>query len=488
VNAPVSIEKQSDEMQSAPLLPRPLAIKTFDGLQGGLLLRPWYDWCAVRAIVNWYFPLSRAWAAALESQGDLEIFNRILGTRFGNSVRMRAALEQTIVAARACSTNQQQWEEAFFGGGTWSEMDLVATEVERQILSKRLMFCRRSFLPWRGKFPKLQWSIQSPEELERRHGERLRRPDTAFDAPVLPDFEVSRMVCGQWDADSGYRQYWLRFPSLISANGSRAATDAGSDERNRAWAKVYEPEDGATDAPCLIFLHGIGMETDFWGEMTDPVNMLTKKGFRVIRPEAPWHGHRRSAGSFGGEPVIAQGPLGFVELFHASVCEVAQLTEWARRTGSSKVAVGGLSLGALTAQIVAAQARNWVAERQPDNLLLVTTSENMLDVALQGSMARLLDMPGRFDEAGWTELELTRWTPLLEPHGDPVMAPGRIVMQLGQSDDLTPYPGGVSLMQRWRVPDANVFHRKQGHFSASLGLYRDPSVLERLTEIMWHSD
>lgn len=459
-----------------------MVIKAFDGLQGNLLLRPWYDWCGVRAIVNWYFPLSRAWAAALEANGDLESFNRLLGTGFRNSGRMCSALVQTAQADQVYHERQQQWEDRFFGDISAPENELVAVEMQRQSASKHRMLCRKAFLPWRRKFPKLHWAVPRKEDVERHHGGRLLNPALAFEVPSVPVFEKSRGLNGAWEPAAPYRQYWLRFPSL--ASGEESAVMANEGEKGKGWAKVYEPETGGEGAPCLIFLHGIGMETDFWGEMADPVNMLTKQGFRVIRPEAPWHGHRRLRGRFGGEPAIAQGPLGFIELFHAWVTEVAQLIAWARENGSSQVAVGGLSLGALTAQLVATQARNWESGQRPDHLLLVTTSEDMLDIAMRGSMARLLEMPRHFAAAGWTESDLARWTPLLEPHGDPVMDAQRIVALLGQADDLTPVKGGESLLRRWEVPESNVFRRNQGHFSASLGLYRDSAVLKRLVEVM----
>ncbi|HEY9550001.1 MAG TPA: hypothetical protein VIR45_10915, partial [Kiloniellaceae bacterium] len=37
---------------------------------GGLVMRPWYDRLAVKVVAGWYLPLSRAWAAALESGAD----------------------------------------------------------------------------------------------------------------------------------------------------------------------------------------------------------------------------------------------------------------------------------------------------------------------------------------------------------------------------------------------------------------------------------
>lgn len=482
MNAPVSPNAKSPssnapEPTPAVKLPLPMMVTTFDGLQGRLLLRPWYDWVGVRAVVNWYFPLSRAWASALEADGDLLRYNDLLGRSFASSKWLDSALDQTCQADRAYQKAQQRWNALYFDDEAASDEELVSAEVTRQRASKTRMMCRKAFLPWRLRLPKLRWSIPGPDEVSDRHEARFRSESAAFKVPDDPVFEVSRKVQGDWGHNAVYRQHWLRFPSL-------SADVPGSESDERAWAKVYEPEGGADGAPCLIFLHGIGMETDFWGEMTDPVNMMTRKGFRVIRPEAPWHGHRRTKGFFGGEPAIAQGPMGFIELFHASVREVAQMIEWARRTGAPRVAVGGLSLGALTAQIVATQSRNWSEAQRPNDLLLVTTSEDMLDIALRGSMARLLEMPRRFAEAGWSEAELSRWTPLLEPHGDPVMPADRIAVLLGNADDLTPVKGGESLLRRWNVPENNVFRRNQGHFSASLGLYRDSAVLERLAAIM----
>ena len=161
------------------------------------------------------------------------------------------------------------------------------------------------------------------------------------------------------------------------------------------------------------------------------------------------------------------------------------LIEWARERGARSVAVGGLSLGALTAQSVATAARSWSKARRPDALLLVTTSEDMLKVTQNSSMASLLDVPKVMSSAGWSQTELARWMPLLEPHGDPVMAPDQIVVQLGQADDLTPYESGVSLVQRWRVPEENVFHRRrQGHYTTNLGLYRNRAALKRFVGVV----
>src|SRR3546814_2991848 len=80
---------------------------------------------------------------------------------------------------------------------------------------------------------------------------------------------------------------------------------------------------------------------------------------------------------FGGEPAMAQGPLGFLKLFAAWGAEVAVLIDWARRQGSGSVALGGVSLGALTSQLTAVAARDWPAELRPDALLLIASSQDL---------------------------------------------------------------------------------------------------------------
>ncbi len=62
------------------------------------------------------------------------------------------------------------------------------------------------------------------------------------------------------------------------------------------------------------------------------------EGIRVIRPEGPWHGRRRLPGTYGGEPVLARGPGGLLDYFHAHVIELGRLVAWARATRGGPVA------------------------------------------------------------------------------------------------------------------------------------------------------
>jgi hypothetical protein len=157
---------------------------------------------------------------------------------------------------------------------------------------------------------------------------------------------------------------------------------------------------------------------------------------------------------------------------------------WARGEGSARVAVGGISLGALTSQLCATVARQWPETCRPDTLFLIATSGDMLATALEGGLAKLLDLPEHLNAAGWTHESLTRLRPLLEPSDDPVMPAERIVMLLGTKDVVTPYAGGLELARRWGVPRANMFHRNRGHFSLSLALALDEPPLRRIRGLL----
>jgi hypothetical protein len=226
------------------------------------------------------------------------------------------------------------------------------------------------------------------------------------------------------------------------------------------------------------------MEPEFFRGHSALMDRLAGGGLRLIRPEAPWHGRRRPAGWYGGEPTIARGPLGMLDNFAAWVAEVGALVRWARETSRGPVAVGGISLGALTSQLVVTASRHWPEEARPDALLLVATSEAVLEAGSGSSLGRALGAPERLDAAGWTAAKLERWRPLLEPVGPPAVDPRRIVMVLGRADDVTPYAGGAALAARWGVPRENLFERPQGHFSVSLGMSPDSAPVRRFAQVL----
>ena len=469
--------RQGDSGADGPRLPAPFSYFMLNSLTGPLILRPWFDRVALPLISRFFFPLSRAWAAAAASHGDV---GRFIAEAYGPELTHPAPSQPAAkfvanvgARQRAYDAAERAWREIYFGradGAAAPDAEiLVAAQNTRRNAAQAFMATRAGALRLHmaQRFPWLRFEIPHPRAIEAAHGLRLRNPETAFAVPETPNVEESRLVPSAQGQD-----HWLRFTSPVL--------------NDTAWARVSVPE-GTADggaAPSLIFLHGIAMETEFWRGMIDPSLPLAGDGVRLIRPEGPWHGRRRPEGWFGGELAMARGPLGFIELFQAWVAEVAAIIGWARQTSSGPVAVGGVSLGALTAQMVASAARHWPSEYRPDALLLVATSGDMVDVAQTGSLSGAVGIPARLRRAGWSHEELSRWAPLLQPQGAPGVDPDKIVMVLGRADDLVPYPGGAALARAWGVPPENLFERPQGHFSVSLGLDIAPEPLRRLAVLL----
>ncbi len=442
-------------------LPRPAESRLpFGALAANFVLRPWFDWVAVRAVAKWYLPLSRGWAAATQAGRDPARFLQALpgsGLDRGQVAQLLRVVERR---RRSYEKAAEAWEAAFFGPQACSAGRLVEAEVGRHGKAHLFMATRAVFLPFRARLPAVKWEVARPEAVAELHGARLTRPELAFSAPAPAEIVQSRTVPGAYGPE-----HWLRFDSPVLGDS--------------AWARVYDLE-AARDPPTFVYLHGVCMENEMWRGGASPVAPLSRRGFRVICAEGPWHGRRRMAGRYGGEPVIARGPLGLLDLLQAWVSEVALLIGWARRTSRGPVVLGGISLGALTGQIAASAAPGWPESLRPDALFLVATSGELLDVAREGSLTRGLGLPGQLSAAGWNERELSRWLPLLEPASEPPLPPECIFLLLGSSDDLTPYPGGGELGRAWRLPEANLFVRPQGHFSVSLGLLHDSRPLDAL--------
>ena len=440
---------------------------------GGLVMRPWYDRCAVHLVSRWYLPLSRAWAAALVYGEDEEGFAAALdGGDFPDGQagrRLRRAIAGTQRRLAVHEEADAHWRDLFYRPAAPSDRDLVEAEQRRIDTASALMSARASYLGVRRRSPAVRWQVTPPAELLSSK-DWLASNGTCIDSPAgddgsLPPVEVSHPVPGPYGTER-----WLRFAS------------PGLDG-DTVWARLFEPE-GIADPPTLINLHGIGMELDYWREAVDNTPTLTRQGLRVIRPEGPWHSRRRQPGFYGGEPAMALGPEGFLKLFSAWGAEVGVMTAWARRAGSRRVAIGGVSLGALTSQLAAVAAKDWPEETRPDVLILVATSGDLMGVATAGSLSTGIGYWPAIARAGWTEEDLDRYVPLLSPRGPATMPPQRIVMALGEADTVTPFAGGLELARRWGVPPENLFIRRQGHFSVSLDLGRQPQPLNRMVELL----
>jgi pimeloyl-ACP methyl ester carboxylesterase len=434
----------------------------------GAFLRPWLDPIALGAIARWYLPLSRAWAAATVCEGSTERFAAMIGRpedALTGMVGAIAAVERGEAGYRDAAA---RWEAAFFGPGTPPTRALAEIERQRQAAGQAFMNTRAGFLPLhlRQRIPAIAWTVASIADVEARHGHRLAHPETAFAAPDQPMVERSATI-----SERGRALSWIRFPS------------PGIGTRDTCWARVIEPV-GVAKPPTLIFLHGIGVESEFICRSDTRLDKLMREGVRVIRPEGPWHGRRRGVGTYGSEPIFAQGPQGLMELFEAWGREVAILVRWARSHGSGPVIVGGLSLGALTGQMVASTCGTWPQDARPDGMFLVATSGGVAEAALDGSLGQALGLRDRLETEGWTRAEIGRWRPLMEPHGAPAIDPANIVLVLGTDDDVTPFAGGVALAERWNVPAGNRAISRRGHFSTAMAFAGYDPALDILKRVM----
>jgi hypothetical protein len=320
-------------------------------------------------------------------------------------------------------------------------------------------------LPILGEVPRAKFMIPDRGAVEARFGALADRPQDAYRiSGPLPTIERSRAI-----VRPDRLEYWLRFPSPHRPMG------------DIAWARVAEPLD-APDAPSLVFGHGLGVELEMLERMGDEDATLIAEGVRVVRLEAPWHNRRRRPGTYGGEPFIATQPLGALDLFAAEVREFAVLIDWCRAQGSRRVAVGGTSLGALASQLAASHAGAWPESMRPDALLLLTTSNDVAGLAFSSSLARGIGIDKALEAAGWDIADIDRWRPLLDPAAAAPLPPEDIVILLGQVDDVTPFPLGLAMAEAWKVPPENLFLRPHGHFSAAIGLLRDPAPLHRLAQ------
>ena len=450
--------------------PVALGVPAWRALAARGMLWPWMDSLALRLIVGLHLPLSRAWAAALASEGSAAAFWEGLGQPAPDPGAGRVGVGPAIAAVlrRAADYREAEaaWQAAFFGPHRIAPRRLAELQARRVAAAEALMMTRGRFLRLhlRRRLPPLRWQIATPEEVEARQGRRRADPEHAF--PALADVEVS-----QSQASEGRRGdlSWLRFPAPLG---------------DTAWARVMTPG-GVVDPPTLIFLHGITIETEMWRDTFDPVAPLAREGIRVIRPEGPWHGRRCLPGFYGGEPVLGRGPIGLLELFQNWVAETSAWIAWARRTSRGPVAVGGISLGALTSQLVLTAARSWPEAQRPDAALLMAGSGDLLATGYEGALPAALAMRPRLAEAGWDEARIAPWLALLEPQGRPSAPPERIFMLIGQADEVAPAETALALARRWELPEANVLLRRhQGHFTLDLGVTTDPEPLLALARLL----
>jgi pimeloyl-ACP methyl ester carboxylesterase len=440
------------------------------GLAGLFAAHPWFDRGGLHALERWYFPLSRLWAAACEAGGDAARYYDgvpMVG-RFEDRARLTHALARYEQARAAATAIETQWRATLFGDARQPAASLKGVEDARLSLRHSFNATRRHFHPLlKRKPPRARVEIATPGEVESAYGDALLELGPFISAPdPMPEVAVSHAVPSAlgWDR-------WLTFQSPARRVGGLVT------------ARVHEPE-GVANPPTVIFGHGICVEFDHWRGLIDEVHALVREGFRVIRPEAAWHGRRTPQGYYGGERIIATFPAGVLDALLGAVREWAVVADWARRTSSGALGFGGSSLGALTAQLAASLAREWPEPLRPDGLFLVTHAGDLAHCLASGVLSRVFAGLEEALRVGWREDELRRYLSLLNPEPAPVVPASRIVSILGRRDVVLPFDSGRRLVEDWCLPEANLFLLDRGHFSVPATLLSDKRPARRFREVM----
>jgi pimeloyl-ACP methyl ester carboxylesterase len=439
-------------------------------LAGYALAGTWFDGFSAWILRRLYFPASRLWAAAQLADGSAERFWEAvpMRRRLEHSGRLEAVLARCDRARARAQALEAEWQRVFFGAEESSPNYKSAVEAARLGSRHAYNAARKFFLFLLDReVPRARIETATPAEVAAIYGE-ARRDLAPFVAPPdpMPEIEVSRAVPGLAGND-----YWLRFKSPSPRLG------------DTVYARVHEPQ-RAADAPTIIFGHGICVDFDHWHGLIDEAATLCRAGFRVIRPEAPWHGRRAPAGYFGGERLIAAYPMGLLDAVLGALQEWAVLADWSRRTSRGALAFGGTSLGAQTAQLTADRAREWPRHLRPDGLFLITHCGRMAEAAQLGEVARIVGGAEEAKQKGWTPAEVDRVAALLDPRAAPAVAPTKIVSVLGRRDIVMPFASALALIDGWKVPDGNRFVWDRGHFSIPMTLIRNQTPIARFQEVM----
>lgn len=431
---------------------------------------PWFDFVTTHFLRRVFFPLSRLLAAAQVAGGQPLAFTTAvpMPSRYTDAprqMRKLARLEEFRARARAADV---AWERAFFGADDVPAIERAAIETERLDARHALNGARGLFVRYlMRQIPRARLATATPAEVEAVYGP-ARENFARYVAPpaVMPEVVVSRAIPGTVGRDR-----WLRFKSPSERLGDMVT------------ARVHEPI-GVENPPTIILGHGICIEFDHWRGLVDETDELVASGIRVIRPEAPWHGRRAKPGRYGGEPIIAESPIGALDAFTAAMQEWAVLADWARKTSSGPMLMGGTSLGAQMAQLCAGVAQSWPETLRPQALLLITHCGSMADAVLNGALPEIFGNLADVTDKGWTPELIAPYLALLDPSQDAPLDPKRIVSVIGRNDRVTPFASGEALVQRWQLPPENLFILNRGHFSVPMTLVRNSAPLHRFTDIV----
>lgn len=422
-----------------------------------LFSKPWVDPLCLWGM-GWILPAARCWAAA--GSGDVAAFAHELKLNdIPGSIAER--VRQTAALLRLSQAAQERWIGAAFGqAGHLAQAEAARRSAAHDYLTQRfayLWFARRRHVA------ASHLDVPLPAALDGIDAD----PDRFFALPALPRVDQSAIV-----EHHDVREYWLRFPS----------PEAPADT---CWVHVYEGRrPGGRPLPSLIFGHGLAMEMEMMKGDMRGYRGLAAQGCRILLPDAPGHNRRVAPGLYGGESFMCRPPLSGLAHFQKAARELGAIIAWCRGEGNGRVALGGISLGALTAQVAATRMGKWPTDARPDALMLLTTTDAVSELTFHSSLAAVTGLKAAAEAAGWDAAavaELGRYT---DATGPAPLDPTDIVLLIGRRDDVTPYDGGRRLAENWRIPPENLFVRDQGHFSAAIGLGPDPAPFSRILALL----
>ncbi len=354
-----------------------------------------------------------------------------------------------------------RWNATFWGDTTTTPDQRVALERERRRIADRRTRPAHlfDFLADEHLLPPVDFDTPDPDRAFDHWAPFIADPQRLYAFPdELPHLQRSRSVRGPKTVE-----YCLRFesPSPFVAD--------------EVTARVYEPTDTEGTLPTLVFHGGWNSTNDqqrYWPEEEYVARTLAPRGYRVVLPEAPWHGRREVAGRYSGEPYLARAPVATFQLYAAAALETGVLVDWARRRGAPAVGVGGVSLGGTITLHVAGYCNEWPESVRPDLAFPAGMPGRVDETFARSRLTELLDVDVAFADAGWTRDRLAAFGPLLNPPLTPGLPPGRVFSFVGSKDTVAPSDTARTLLDAWSVPDRNRTTWRTGHVGVVSKLMR----------------
>lgn len=222
-------------------------------------------------------------------------------------------------------------------------------------------------------------------------------------------------------------------------------------ENNMARALLHET-DSSGKAPTLILMHALMSANDFGYRRI--AARFNARGWNVLFPHLPYHYSRKPKGYANGALTITSDLVRNAETLRQSVIELRQLIRWARRRGSSRVAVLATSYGAWVS------ALTLPLEETDFSILLQPVAD--VGHATFGSPASRM-MAGLLRKNGIHRDAIDRHAHLSSPERlRPLTPPDRITVIGGSHDRLSTPESLKSLCAAWG--GARYLEVNQGHF------------------------